>query len=171
MYTFLCGRVFLFVLGIPLEAKLLDHMLILCLIFQGTATLFSAVAQSFGSHFLLYSDCNFAWRLASLCYCSALFMSRFPEPPKADVRCSGCWEGFAGWLGFTDQLLPLLLPEWRAVSLTNDTLFLHLGWCNLASASPLFFSSFLSPPRPGAVGGLFPLVTHLNSSGEWVESV
>lgn len=78
MYTFLCGRGFSFVLGVPLGATLLGLMLMLCFIFQRTATLCSVVAQSFGSRFLLYSECNFVWRLVFLCCCSALFMSRFP---------------------------------------------------------------------------------------------
>lgn len=41
MHKFLCGPIFPLILGINLSVKLLDHLLILCLIFWSTSRLFS----------------------------------------------------------------------------------------------------------------------------------
>ena len=47
VYPFLCGRMFSFLLGIYLEVRLLRHVLIPCLTFWITSTLFSKGATAF----------------------------------------------------------------------------------------------------------------------------
>ena len=79
VYKFLWGYMYSVLLGICLEAELLDHIIILCLTFSGNIQLFSKVATSFSVLPAIYENSNFSTSLPILIF----YLSDYSYP----IRC------------------------------------------------------------------------------------